>query len=148
MAKIQLRRSTTEAGWLASVIVLASGEPGVAIDTGEVRVGDGVNVWSALPSPSTVSKLATRKGWARNPDLLIAGTVTRNSDGAATSAPVVWPDGVAGTYTANTLSSTFAGAVDGYSITYGSPVTATYTQPTITRDSNGAASVVPAIIVA
>jgi hypothetical protein len=84
---------------------------------------------------------------ARTPDALITGTVTRNSDGAATSAPVTWPDGTPGTYTALALSSDFPGAVDSYQITYGSPVTKTYTQPTITRDSSGAAVTVPAITV-
>lgn len=85
---------------------------------------------------------------ARNPDLLIAGAVTRDGNGAATSAPVVWPDGTVGTYTADTVSTAFPGAVDGYHITYGSPATKTFTQPTITRDTtSGAATNVPAIVV-
>jgi hypothetical protein len=84
---------------------------------------------------------------ARNPDVLIVGTVTRDANGAATSAPVVWPDGTPGTYTATTVSTAFPGAVDAYTITYGSPVTKTYTQPTVTRDANGAAVTVPAIVV-
>ena len=91
---------------------------------------------------------ATHKNLARNPDLLIAGTITRNSNGAATSAPVVWPDGSPGTYTATTLSSAFPGAVDAYTITYGSPVTKTFTQPAVTRDANGAVTACPAITVA
>ena len=84
---------------------------------------------------------------ARTPDSLIAGAVTRNADGAATSAPVVWPDGSPGTYTATVLSSAFPGAVDAYTITYGSPVTKTYTQPAVTRNADGAATAVPAIVV-
>ena len=90
---------------------------------------------------------ATHKNLARNPDLLIAGTITRDSNGAATSAPVVWPDGSPGTYTATTLSTAFPGAVDAYTITYGSPVTRTYTQPAVTRDASGAPTAVPAIVV-
>ena len=59
-----------------------------------------------------------------------------------------WPDGTPGTYTADTLSSTFPGAVDAYHITYGSPVTKTFTQPAITRDpATGATTNVPAITV-
>lgn len=89
------------------------------------------------------------KSLARNPDLLIKGAVTRDANGAATSAPVEWPDGTSGTYTATTVSTAFPGAVDAYTITYGSPVTKTYTQPAITRDaSTGAATNVPAITVA
>lgn len=85
---------------------------------------------------------------ARNPDLIVTGAVTRNANGAATGAAVTWPDGTAGTYTADALSSAFPGAVDGYHVTYGSPATKTYTQPTITRDATtGAAAVVPAIVV-
>ena len=89
----------------------------------------------------------TYKQLARTPDLIIAGAVTRNADNAAVSAPVVWPDGTPGTYTATTLSAAFPGAVDAYNITYGSPVTKTYTQPAVTRNADGAATAVPAIVV-
>lgn len=84
---------------------------------------------------------------ARDPDLIIVGAITRNADEAVTSAPVVWPDGALGTFTATVLSSSFPGAVDAYTVTYGSPVTRTYTQPTMTRDSAGAVTVRPALVV-
>jgi hypothetical protein len=84
---------------------------------------------------------------AANPDALIVGAITRNSDGAATSAPVVWPDGTAGTYTATVMSTAFPGSVDAYTITYAGDTTKTYTQPTVTRDSNGAVTNRPAITV-
>lgn len=90
---------------------------------------------------------ASIKNLARNPDLIIAGVVTRDANGAAISAPVVWPDGTPGTYTADTVSTAFPGAVDAYHITYGSPVMKTFTQPAITRDASGAATNVPAITV-
>lgn len=83
---------------------------------------------------------------ARDPEQLIVGTVTRNADGAATSAPVVWPDGTPGTYTADEVSEDFPGAVDAYHITYGSPATKTYTQPAVTRDDDGAVISAPAIV--
>lgn len=83
---------------------------------------------------------------ARTPDQLISGAVTRDSNGAATSAAVVWPDGSPGTYT-GTPSASFPGAIDSYTITYGSPVTRTYTQPAVTRDATGAAVTVPSIVV-
>ncbi|WP_209742773.1 hypothetical protein [Arthrobacter sp. PvP023] len=82
---------------------------------------------------------------AKNPELLIAGAVTR-ADGLVTSADVEWPDGQPGTYTP-TYSAAFPGAVDSYTITHGSPVTETYTQPAITRDSTGAAINVTQIVV-
>lgn len=84
---------------------------------------------------------------ARTPDLLIVGAVTRDANETAISAPVVWPDGTPGTYTALTVSTAFPGSVDSYSITYGNPVTRTYTQPTVTRDASGATTNVPAITV-
>jgi hypothetical protein len=84
---------------------------------------------------------------AANPDLLVTGVITRDANEAATSAAVTWPDGAPGTYTATTLSTAFPGAVDAYTITYGSPVEKTYTQPAVTRDSSGAVTNRPAITV-
>jgi hypothetical protein len=84
---------------------------------------------------------------AKNPDLLVTGNVVRNANQAVTSADVVWPDGTPGTFTALTLSTAFPGAVDAYKITYGSPVIKTFTQPDITRNSAGAATTVPQIVV-
>lgn len=91
--------------------------------------------------------LPTLSRAARNPDLLIVGAITRDSNGAATAAPVVWPDGTPGNYGADSVSAAFPGAVDGYHITYGSPVTKTFTQPAVTRDSSGAVTNLPALVV-
>jgi hypothetical protein len=82
---------------------------------------------------------------AKNPDLLIAGAVTLDGSDQVTSAAVQWPDGTPGTLTITARHAT--GAVNAYNITYGSPVTKTFTQPTITRNSNGAATNVPQIVV-
>lgn len=82
---------------------------------------------------------------AKNPDLLIAGAVTVNGSDEVTSAAVLWPDGTPGTLTITARHAT--GAVTNYNITYGSPVTKTFTQPTITRNANGAATNVPQIVV-
>lgn len=79
----------------------------------------------------------------KNPDLLIVGNITRNASGVVTSADVRFPDGTPGIYT--TLSIDVSGAVNSYQITYGTSIT--YTQPTITRDANGAATYVPQIVV-
>ena len=45
---VTLRRGTT-AEWTAANPVLSAGEPGVDLDTGEQRLGDGVTAWSSLP---------------------------------------------------------------------------------------------------
>jgi hypothetical protein len=79
----------------------------------------------------------------KNPDLLIVGNITRNAAGVVMSADVVFPDGTPGIYT--TLSVDASGAVNSYKITYGTSIT--YTQPTITRNSDGAATYVPQIVV-
>jgi hypothetical protein len=80
------------------------------------------------------------------PEALLTGSVTVNADGAPTSASVVWPDGTMGVY-AGTASTSFPGAVDSYTITYAGTPTKTYTQPLVTRDSNGFITNRPAITV-
>ncbi len=71
---------------------------------------------------------------ARDPSQLFAGAVTRDGNGAPTSAVIAWPDGVTGTY-AGTASVSFPGSVSAYTVTrVGSP-TVTFTQPAVTRDA-------------
>ena len=69
---------------------------------------------------------------ARTPEDLFVGAITY-TDGAPTSAAVVWPDGTEGIYT-GTPSAAFPGSIDAYTITRG---TTTYTQPAVTRDAAG-----------
>lgn len=45
--RIQLRRDL-QSNWIAINPVLAIGEPGVEYDTGRIKIGDGVTVWSNL----------------------------------------------------------------------------------------------------
>lgn len=101
---------------------------------------------SDLNKPISLA-LAQLVQWARNIDQLIVGTITRDSNNAVTSAPVIWPDGTVGTYTADTVSVSFPGVVDAYHVTYGSPVTKTFTQPVVTRNASGAVTSLPAIVV-
>lgn len=101
------------------------------------------------PKPPTRAELsATYAGLvqlAKNPDTLIAGAVTVDSNNLVTSAAVKWPDGTPGTLSITSRDTN--GAVLAYNITYGSPVTKTFTQPTITRNAAGAATNVPQIVV-
>lgn len=165
LVRLRVRRSTT-AEWEADDPILLEGE--VGYDTVErlFKVGDGVNHWTDLPfsvpevtdgaiaslietgtetNAALVATVAQLKVWARDPDLLVAGVITRDANGAATTAAVAWPDGEPGTYVADVLSATFPGAVDAYHITYGSPVDKTFTQPTVTRDGTGAVVDIPEI---
>lgn len=84
---------------------------------------------------------------AAAPDTMAVGTITRSTTGAATGFSVVWPDGATGSFT-GTESTSFPGAIDSYAVTHVfSGVTKTYTQPTLTRDSSGAVTARPAIVV-
>ena len=49
--KIQLRRDTA-ANWTTANPVLGQGEPGAEIDTGRLKIGDGVKDWKTLPDIS------------------------------------------------------------------------------------------------
>ncbi|QHK20160.1 hypothetical protein GU243_10915 [Pseudarthrobacter psychrotolerans] len=95
--------------------------------------------------PDLYATFANYVNLAKNPDTIIAGAVTVDGLDRVTSAAVAWPDGTPGTLTITARHAT--GAVNGYTITYGSPVTKTFTQPTIARNSNGAATNVPQIVV-
>lgn len=99
------------------------------------------------PSPHPAWVASMNLVLARTPEALIVGTITRDGNGAPTSAAVAWPDGKAGTFT-GTPSAAFPGALDAYTITYGSPLIRTYTQPAVTRDAAGNITNQPAITTA
>lgn len=76
-------------------------------------------------------------------------SASRDSNGAITTANIVWPDGTPGVFTTDVASPAFPGAIDAWHATYaaaGGPKTVT--QPAVTRDSNGAVSAQPAITIA
>lgn len=54
LVRIQVRRDSA-ANWDAANPVLAAGEPGVELDTGKFKVGDGVRAWRNLPYSSGAS---------------------------------------------------------------------------------------------
>ena len=45
---IQIRRDTA-ANWTSTDPILAQGEMGYETDTGALKMGDGINLWSILP---------------------------------------------------------------------------------------------------
>lgn len=84
--------------------------------------------------------LATEKALAASPEGLVTGDLSdRDSNGVLLSAGVIWPDGATGTYTATEVD---ADGVLAYAVTKGAR---TFTQPTMTRDSDGAVSDRPGI---
>ena len=108
-------------------------------------------VETQITTPGTPTRAALNATYvgliqaAKNPDLLIAGAVTLDGSDQVTSAVVQWPDGTPGALTITARHAT--GAVTAYNITYGSPVTKTFTQQTITRNANGAPTNIPQIVV-
>lgn len=83
---------------------------------------------------------------AADPSALFAGAVTRDANGAPTSAVVAWPRGITGTYS-GTASVTHPGTINSYTITRVGTPTKTYTQPAVTRDASGYITNRPAITV-
>lgn len=125
---------------MASAVTTSLGKADTAYQAPAV-VGAGADQAAARAAIQTLGLVQA----AKNPDLLITGAMTVDGNDLVTSAAVVWPDGSAGTLTITSRDAN--SAVLAYNITYlGSPVR-TFTQPTITRNANGAATNVPAIVV-
>jgi hypothetical protein len=89
------------------------------------------------------------KAWS-NGQLYQLTTATRDANEAITTASVLWPDGSTGTFTTDTASTAFPGAIDAYHVTYvpSSGFSKTISQPTVTRDAAGAIIAQPALAVA
>jgi hypothetical protein len=92
------------------------------------------------------AKLPTLLGWAYTQSFQLV-TSTRDANGAIISADIVWPDGVTGTFTTDTTSTAFPGAIDAWHATYAGTPTKLITQPAVTRDVNGAVTAQPAITI-
>lgn len=132
-------------GTLTGPAILAKvGDVTAASDSAvATRVASGSATGAALDS-----RIGQYKVWAKNPDNLVAGSLTYDTAGRLTSAVVEWPDGKPGVLTIDGRQAS-TDAVTAYHITHvDGVVTKTYTQPTITRDSSGNATAVPQITVA
>jgi hypothetical protein len=128
---------------------IPEGQP--AVDLALIPAGPAVPILTAPSMPVTSvngeTGAVTIEGLdyaqlARDPESLFVGAVTRDANGAPTSAAVTWPDGTMGQYT-GTASTAFPGSIDSYTLTHG---TTTYTQPTVTRDTAGNITNQPAIV--
>lgn len=134
-----------------TLVTSVAGKQGVvtldADDVGLSLVDNTPDVSKPVSTAAKAALDATYVQLAANPDGIIAGSLTRDSDGAVTSASVIWPDGSSGTFTATAVSTDFPGAVDAYQITYAGSPTRTYTQSLVTRNSDGAVTSRPAVVV-
>jgi len=72
-------------------------------------------------------------------------SAARNANNVITTASIIWPDGATGTFTADTINTTF-NAIDAWHATHIlSGVTKTVTQTAVTRNASGAVTAQPAI---
>lgn len=103
---------------------------------------------SAIDVSSLTGKDTSILAWAYAESYRLV-SATRDSNGAITTASIIWPDGATGTFTTDTASTAFPGAIDAYHVTHTlDSVTTTYTQPAVTRDATtGAVTAQPAITV-
>lgn len=108
---------------------------GEDVDATAVRAGAAAATAGGASGPAAQS-LAWLRLYAADPEPMIFGDITRDSDGVATSAAVQWPDGATGTYTATSVADD--GAVNAYTVTHvAGGATKTVTQPEMTRDDDG-----------
>lgn len=136
-----------EAARAASTTVIPNGDL-IVTDEGNVYAGNGTAQAKNLVRIARLSDVTAEYALrARDPESMFEGAITRNSNGVPTSAGVKWPDGTVGTFTADTVSTTFPGNLDAWHVTYGNPVTRTYTQPAVTRNASGDLTAQPAIVV-
>lgn len=87
------------------------------------------------------------KVFAKDFEMLLSGTITRDANNVVTTSGVIWPDGSTGTFTATTVNSTFK-CVDAYTVTYVNGSTKTVTQPAVTRNASGYVTTYPVATVA
>ncbi len=114
-------------------------------------------LWYVVSDDIPLTQLDARFGSVLNTHLIAwtyteayrLASATRDANEALTTASVVWPDGSTGTFTTDTASSAFPGAIDAYHVTYvNGSITRTVTQPAVTRDAQGGITSQPAITVA
>lgn len=86
---LQLRTGSATQ-WAASTRILAVGEPGVETDSGRIKIGDGTNLWSALPwSGAAIGKSSTNGALTINGAdvaVYVLPTVTSDTLGGIKSA--------------------------------------------------------------
>jgi hypothetical protein len=120
----------------------AETDPVASADLAAHAAGD------ASDTDLAAAEARVRLALTATPDALVFGDVTPNADGAVTAADVLWPDGTPGLFIGTpAVHAAALGALDAYSITYGSPAIFTYTQPAVTRDAAGNVIARPAIVV-
>lgn len=101
-------------------------------------------------SPATGSSITSVQliAWTLSASFALT-SATRDVNEAITTASIAWPDGATGTFTTDTASTLFPGAIDAYHVTYVPAVgTAfTITQSPVTRDAAGGVTAQPQLTI-
>ena len=88
-ARFELRRNTSS-NWTTINPKLLAGEPGVELDTGQMKVGDGIRAWNDLPYVGTSGELTGPTGPTGNRGVAFYyGTDTNNPLGPMPKPPQV-----------------------------------------------------------
>lgn len=108
---LQLRTGSATQ-WATSTRILAVGEPGVETDSGRIKIGDGTNLWSALPwSGAAISKSGTNGSLTVNgADVVVYSLPTATSDNlggikSSSGTGKVTVDSSTGTASVNNVAS-------------------------------------------
>lgn len=150
--------STVKAVWLADAALITTPTPAPSINylTSSQTLSNIVDAVEAHDEDTgahpdlraLISGDTQLLGWAYAQAFRLA-SATRNANSAITTASVVWPDGATGTFTTDTASSLFPGAIDAYHVTHVfGGTTKTITQTAVTRDAGGAVTAQPALTIA
>lgn len=126
---LQLKRGT-KASWLASTLVLASGQPGVATDTGECHYGNGVSLWAALPAASTNSPDAYLLNRGNHTGQQLSSTISDFTEAAQDAVATLLAAGTGVVLNYNDAGNT---------LTVTSTATGGITDPEVVRDTIGTA---------
>jgi len=73
--KIQLRRDTA-ANWQSVNPVLSIGEPAIEIDTGQVKIGNGVDAWNSLQYTLNIERLENIDGGTPSSNYVSAQSIS------------------------------------------------------------------------
>src|ERR1044072_2435873 len=112
-----------------------TGNPDYTVGFSFIEQDDVVGLEDALASVNTYLE-GLYTNLAANPEEMMFGDMPLNESGRIPQAPVIWPDGSTGVYTALATSVSPPGAIDSYSVTHDERGV-TYTQPDVTRDADG-----------
>lgn len=130
--------ATTQAGIATAQAVISTAQAVIAT----TKASEAAAATATVGASSNIQIL----NWAYVQAFAIT-TATRNSNDVITTASIVWPDGATGTFTTDTINTTY-NAIDAWHATHIlDAVTKTVTQTAVTRNASGAVTAQPVITI-